>query len=73
MLQPASVRPPPRSSETIRIFPSAVVSAWCEIETLWTLSTPPGSVLFKITAIGLTVPERTRFTSTIQVELIAAT
>jgi hypothetical protein len=71
-LQAVFERPPPASSVTTRILPSAVTSAWCEV---WMLLGSFGSAfcLFGMIASVLAPPSSARRTSTTNVELIAAT
>src|SRR4051812_36684054 len=57
----------------MRIFPSAVTSAWCEIDTLFGSFGPLSFALLGRIAIVRTLPSSTRPTSTTNVELIAAT
>ena len=73
MLHSVFERPPPRSSETTSTLPSFVTSAWCEISMLCGFMMSLPSVKFEMNAIGRTFPKRIRDTSTIHVELIAAT
>jgi len=71
-LQSVFERPPPSSSVMISSFPSDVTSDWCEIEMSLTSSAPSASSLGMI-AIVFALPDSTWLTSTIQMDLIAAT
>jgi hypothetical protein len=71
-LQAVFWTPPPASSVTTRIFPSAVTSAWCEIEMLFGSFASSFSLFGMIDSV-FTWPVRTRLTSTTNVALIAAT
>src|SRR5829696_4174390 len=63
---------PPFSSETTRILPSELTSAWCEMAMSLELSPGSESWLGMIEMAGAD-PSSIRLASTIQVELIAAT